>query len=233
MNGLKLFVAITALACTSAAHATVTLVQTGDLGFYNDNISTVLNTGNDPTNAGPPEYFPDSEDGTYDFLTPPDLTAANSALGNWLIDPQNLNGNWSNVPIAIPNNWTVGTEVAIIYQFDTLSATNVSASFGVDNGIFVWLDGAYIFGARAAGTHSLGEYVVSLGDLSEGTHYLQLLLEDHGDTNGYDVLITADTFVPLPSGPPAGNPVPEPASLALLGIGLASLSFTRRRKIAC
>ncbi|HEU4427555.1 MAG TPA: hypothetical protein VFT98_02280 [Myxococcota bacterium] len=43
------------------------------------------------------------------------------------------------MPIAIPNQWTVNTEVAVIYQFDTLSATNVVARFGVDNGIFVWL----------------------------------------------------------------------------------------------
>ena len=49
--------------------------------------------------------------------------------------------------MSIPNQWTVGTEVAVIYPFYTLGATNVIARFGVDNGIYAWLDGDYIGGA--------------------------------------------------------------------------------------
>ena len=127
--------------------------------------------------------------------------------------------------MLIPNTWTPGDEVAIIYQFDTLGATNVQASFGVDNGIFAWLDGDYLFGARAGGGASPGEYVLNLGDLDAGTHYLQLLLEDHGGSNGYDVNITADTFIP---GPPTAQ-IAEPAPLAVLGLGLVALAFVRRR----
>lgn len=78
------------------------------------------------------------------------------------------------------------------------------ANFGVDNGIFAWLDGNYLFGARAGGGPILGEYSLNLGDLAAGTHYLQLLLEDHGGSNGYAVQITADTFI--------SAPVPEPAT---------------------
>jgi hypothetical protein len=116
-----------------------------------------------------------------------------------------------------------------MYQFDTLGATNVHASFGVDNGIFVWLDGTYQFGDRNAGTHILGEYDVAIGNLSAGTHFLQLLLEDHGVTNGYDVLITADEFIPGPG--PGDGTVPEPATLALLGIGIAGLRYQMRKKV--
>ncbi len=108
-----------------------------------------------------------------------------------------------------------------MYRFDTLGATNVVARFGVDNGIFVWLDGNYLFGARGPGGVNPGEYVIPLGNLAAGTYFLQILLEDHGAFNGYDVLITADTFVPG---------VPEPASLLLLAAGIAAVALQTRRK---
>ena len=211
------------LAFPASGHA-VTLVTTSDPGFYNDSIGTSLNL----TNGGdtPTGYFPVFDDSTASFATAPDLSTASGALGNWLTDPLNLNANWS-AEASIPNSWTPGTEVAIIYQFDTLGATNVQASFGVDNGMFAWLDGTYLFGARAGGGPSPGEYVLNLGDLAAGTHYLQLLLEDHGGSNGYIVNITADTFIP---GPPPS--VPEPGMLAVFGAGLLGLGLMRRRRAA-
>lgn len=209
-----------ALTIAGTAHATVTLVQTSDPGFYNNSIGTVLND----TNGGELGPFPVTNDSTLNFPTAPDLSAAGSALGNWLTDPLHLNANWSYLA-SIPNSWAVGTEVAVIYEFDTLGATNVHASFGVDNGIFIWLDGQYIDGNRAPGGVSLGEYQYNLGDLAAGTHFLQLLLEDHGSTNGYAVQITADTYIP---GPPPS--VPEPMTLAVLGAGLIGLRLVRRRK---
>jgi hypothetical protein len=215
----KIFAVALVVAFPTVANA-VTLVTTSDPGYYNDSIGTVLNL----TNGGETGPFPITNDSTLSFPTAPDLSAASTALGNWLTDPGNLNANWS-FETSIPNSWTPGNEVAIIYQFDTLSATNVVADFGVDNGIFVWLDGAYLFGARAGGGPVLGEYSLALGDLAAGTHYLQILLEDHGGSNGYAVEITADTFVPAPA-------VPEPGMLALFGLGLAGLGVARRRRAA-
>lgn len=212
------------LACSLSSAQAVTLVQTSDPGYYNNNIGTVLNLSN-PGGDGPSQAFPISNDSSTSFLTPPDLSAASGILGSWLATPWALNASWSATPISVPSNWAVGTEVAVIYQFDTLAATNVVANFGVDNGIFAWLDGNYIFGARAGGGASLGEYSLSLGDFSAGTHYLQLLLEDHGGSNGYAVQITADTFTPGP----AVIPTPDGGSTALLlGLTLSALLFRRR-----
>src|SRR5262245_15264114 len=109
------------LGFTTAAGA-VDLVHTLDPGFYNSDIGTVLNgTNGGDTSTG---YFPISNDATVSFASPPDLSAANSILGNWLTDPRHLNSHWSSSPISIPNGWAVNTEVGVIYQFDTLGATN-------------------------------------------------------------------------------------------------------------
>ncbi len=220
MTRTALFAGLLLAGVIPAAHSAVVLVQTSDSGWYNDSIGTSLN-GTNGDESGP---FPVSNDSSLTFGTAPDLSAASGALGNWLTAPGSLNANWS-FESSIPNSWTVGTEVGVIYRFDTLGATNVVASFGVDNGIFVWLDGAYQFGARGPGGVTPGEYNISLGDLAAGTHYLQLLLEDHGSTNGYSVKITADTFIP---GEPDGT-APAPATLALLGMGLFGLGALRRK----
>ncbi len=71
---------------STVCNAEILLVQTSDPGFYNNSIGTLLNG----TNGGETGPFPISNDSNLIFPTAPDLSSANSALGNWLTDPFNL-----------------------------------------------------------------------------------------------------------------------------------------------
>jgi hypothetical protein len=188
-------------------------------GFYNSSLGTTLD-GTNPYNAT--FLFPFSNSNPNDpLINPapePNLSSAQVFLGNWLTDPANLNGNWIG-PQAIPFTWAVNTETAIVYAFSAgAGLENLVAKFGVDNGLFVWLDGTYISGALAPGTATMWEYTYSLPNLSAGTHYLQILLEDHGVATGYFVDVS-------------GTPVPEPISMLLFGTGLVGIGKYFRRKL--
>jgi hypothetical protein len=142
-------------------------------------------------------------------------------LGTWLTAAAPTGGAWSAAPQAIPGTWAINAETAIVYAINAGSGlTNVNLSLGVDNGIFVWLNGTYLFGARAGGGSSLGEYSVGLSNLS-GWNYLQVLREDHGGATGYDISLTADRTLG----------VPEPSSLGLIAFGLLAFAFGVRRTI--
>jgi hypothetical protein len=144
----------------------------------------------------------------------------NGAFGaNWLAGNY-TGGTWSAGPVAIPSTWAVNTETAIVYTFALASLSNLHIDLGVDNGLLVWLNGHYIFGAQAPGGSSLGEYDIDVGGLAAGNYSLQILREDHGGATGFDILADATRAI---------VPVPEPVSLSLFGIGLLALGLVRRR----
>lgn len=197
-------------ACASWASA-ATLIDGTTQGLYNQGIGTSLN--------GTSSAFPTVGDPTLTFSSAPNLSAASAALGSWLTNPAAPGGTWTG-PQAIPATWAVGTETAIIYAFNAgAGLSNVVASFGIDNGIFVWMDGTFLGGAMAPGSAVPGEFQVSVPSVGAGTHYLQVLREDHGGATGYAVSVAAAALT---------APIPEPGTWALLATGLLGLGSRRR-----
>jgi len=196
-----------------------TLIDDTTPGLYNAGIGTSLDgtsflfptpTGGDPTINSAPE---------------PDLSPASAALGSWLTSPASPGGTWSAAPQSIPSTWTVNHETAIIYELDggSTGLRDVKLDIGVDNGVFVWLDGGYLDGQLRPGGASLGEFSLNIGSLSAGTHYLQVLREDHGGSTGWSIDVTG-TVAPVPL--PAGGIL---LLTALGGLGGAG-ALRRRRK---
>ena len=79
-----------------------------------------------------------------------------STFGNDWLGGDYSGGTWSSGPVAIPTTWTVNTETAIVYDLNLATASNLHIDLGVDNGIIVWLDGIFVFGATRAGGASGG-----------------------------------------------------------------------------
>jgi hypothetical protein len=187
------------------------ILTDASLGYYNANIGMVLNGSTGfPANGVDPLIPP--------IAPAPDLTAAAAILGGWLNpNPLPLNLNWSAAPQAIPSTWAVFTETAILFEFNLAATSQLTGSFGIDNGMYVFVDGAYVWGARAPGVNFPGEYPnVNLGVLGAGTHYLQIIREDSGGVTGWNLSVDATA-------------VPEPMTLSLMVSGAALALFRRRR----
>lgn len=208
-------VAACAAATFGFAHAAV-IIPAGDTAYVNQSIGNLL----DGTSAA----FPTASDPSQTFgpTQAPDLSAAASVLGGWLGTPPDFSTGtgWSMGEVAVPTFWTVGTEIALVYEFTTaMNYVNVMASIGVDNGVFVWLDGNFIGGRMDPGGAPAGEYQFDLGSLSIGTHYLAILLEDHGGATGFNLAVNGDVDM---------NPIPVPMGAVLFATGLAFFGLRRR-----
>ncbi len=113
-----------------------------------------------------------------------------------------------------------GDDVWLRTTFDSTGyvLSSIAWDLGVDNGFKLYLNGTLVGSGNAEGYTTRWEYSgVFGGALVDGENWLAVELEDHGGLTAFDMQVT-------------GDPVPEPATLLLLGSGLTGLAVRRRRR---
>lgn len=110
--------------------------------------------------------------------------------------------------------------------FDPLTAA-LSGLWGVDNIATIFLNGVST-GISSAGFTSLASFSISSGFV-DGLNTLDFAVTDFGAPLAFRVDNLAGT-AELADDPT--TPVPEPGTLALVGVGLLGLRFVRRRQAA-
>ena len=101
------------------------------------------------------------------------------------------------------------------------SLNTIRWDLGVDNGFALYLNGILIAASNQEGFAARWEYggFFNAAQFLPGTNYIALALEDHGSATAFDMQI---------EGTPQAA-VPEPATIALLGLGAVGLLATRKR----
>lgn len=139
---------------------------------------------------------------------------------------------WNNGNAAFGNTylystyWAASTDLALQQAFNFSGTVNGDLTLNVaaDNGFAIFLNGVQLAKANAEGFTNYWEYTytVSAASLVQGVNRLEAFAEDHGGATYFDMRLFGDV---IPQ-----TQVPEPASIVLLGLGLAGLAARRRGK---
>lgn len=119
-----------------------------------------------------------------------------------------------------------GYQSAILFGNLNVPTTElISFSIGADDSAFAYLDGNVVCDLGGVHAYTPGTCVTPF-NISAGSHTLQVFFDDlNAVQSGLYFDVTTQGVTTTPS-----VPVPEPPSLALLGLGLGGVSICRRRK---
>ncbi|MDE2093481.1 MAG: PEP-CTERM sorting domain-containing protein [Burkholderiales bacterium] len=107
-------------------------------------------------------------------------------------------------------------------QFTLATNSTVNFSLGADDDAFFYVDNMLV--NSIGGVHADTPAPVTTTTLGAGTHTMKLFYDDRQPTAAaLDFNLTSEGITIVPS-------VPEPATFALFGVGLAGVAFMKRRK---